>query len=100
MDLGELYNEVSEAMSMADIAADCHKHNIRCMPDAEIITREDLKNVIPQITSERYVKDLTISEFTDIIRNIVRQELSSIPYYSPIYGPQRPRYPWENEVIC
>ena len=99
MDLGELYNEVSEAMSMADIAADCNKRNAT-FTLREDITQEDLKNAIPQITSERCVKDLTISEFTDIIRNIVRQELSSIPYHSPIYGPQRPRYPWENEVIC
>lgn len=99
MDLRELYNQVSEVMSMADIAADCHKRNVTSMAD-ENITREALKNAIPQITSERCVKDLTISEFTDIIRNIVRQELSSIPYHSPVYGPQRPQYPWENEVIC
>ena len=99
MDLGELYNQV-ETMSMADIAATCYKRNVTSIPDEKMITQQDLKNVIPQITSERYVKDLTISEFTDIIRNIVRQELSSIPYHSPIYGPQRPQYPWENEVIC
>lgn len=99
MDLGELYNQVSEAMSIADIAATCHKRNVTSIP-GENITQEDLKNIIPQITSERCVKDLTINEFTDIIRSIVRQELTSIPYHSPIYGPQRPQYPWENEVIC